>query len=166
MGKISIRLSKEEDVSYLIQWLMEPGVLQWFPMDNRREVEISARIQMSYIKEESAFTACIDGKPCGMANLYLNSFKKLSHQCLFAIIVGEKYRNQGIGTMILKEMIYQGREKFHLDSLLLEVYENNPAISLYRRFDFKEYGRQERFLKKDGQYLAKIFMQKKLDACF
>ncbi len=166
MKNISIRLSKEEDISYLIQWLEEPGVLQWFPMDNHKEIEISAKIQMSYIKEESAFTACIDGIPCGMANLYLNAFKKLSHQCLFAIIVGEKHRNQRVGTRILEELIHQSREKFHLDYLHLEVYENNPAISLYRRFGFVEFGKQEKFLKKDGQYLAKIFMQKKLDACF
>jgi len=55
------------------------------------------------------------------------------------------------------------KERFKIEFLHLEVYEGNPAIRLYQRLGFEQYGFQRQFVKdEDGKYLGKILMQKYL----
>ncbi|HSX13636.1 MAG TPA: GNAT family N-acetyltransferase [Chlamydiales bacterium] len=159
---ISIRDSFDSDQKCLVEWLSQKDVLKWFPLADIREIEDAARIWLSYSKLNAVLTALWDDEPCGIANLYIQPFKKLSHQCLFAIIVDEKYRGKGVGTKLLGSLIELAKTKFSIEILHLEVYEGNPAIGLYEKFGFTEYGRQQRFVKEDGQYLTKILMQKRL----
>ncbi len=161
-SKITIRVTRpDEDAPHLKRWLSEPGVLRWFPMFDEREIDDAVRIWVGYSKLEACFTAEWGGEPCGIANYYLQPYKKLAHQCLFAIIVGEKYRNKGVGRALLNYLIQNG-PKFKLETLHLEVYDGNPAIRLYRRMGFVEYGVEPRFIKDSGQYINKIMMQKAL----
>jgi RimJ/RimL family protein N-acetyltransferase len=162
MDEIEIRLAEEGDEKYLVEWLLQPGILEWFPLFDLKEVEDAARIWMGYAKYHAALTAVYQGEPCGTATLYLNSYKKLAHQCLFAIIVEEKMRGKGVGTKLLSDLISLAKDKFQIELLHLEVYEGNPAIHLYRRFGFQEYGQQRHFAKSDGRYLGKIMMEKQL----
>jgi len=161
MSKLTIRPAEEGDLKYLIEWLLQPGVLQWFPLADVREVEDAARIWMSYAQQKAVLTALWDGVPCGIANLYLQPFRKLAHQCLFAIIVDEAHRGKGVGKKLLNDLIALART-LHIEKLHLEVYEGNPAIHLYQRMEFLEYGRQKRFVKDRGVYTTKILMQKKI----
>lgn len=163
MEKIKIRKTKPEEKELLVQWLSDPETLQWFPMINRQEIEDAARIWISYIQYGAVLTALYQGIPCGVANLYLQPFKKLAHQCLFAIVVDKDYRGKGVGTVLLTELMRLGKETFHLKYLHLEVYENNPAVSLYTKLGFKKFGVQPHFIKtKEHTYLGKLLMQKEL----
>lgn len=159
---VSIRLGEEEDKKYLIEWLLQPGVLQWFPLSDLREVEDAAQIWISFAKQNAVLTALWDGVPCGNATLYLQPYKKLAHQCLFAIIVDEKFRGKGVGTLLLNELMRVAKENHGIRLLHLEAYEGNPAVKLYRKLGFKEFGIQHRFVKENGGYQAKIMMQKDL----
>ncbi len=159
---LTIRFAEESDQKYLIEWLLQPGVLEGFPLNDLREIEDAARIWISYAKHNAVLTALWDGVPCGIANLYLQPYQKMSHQCLFAIIVDEKFRGKGIGAKLLRELMTLAKERFKLELLHLEVYQGNPAINLYKRLGFKEYGIHRRFMKDKGRYLDKILMQKDL----
>lgn len=162
MSNLTIRVTKPEDAEHLKQWLFEPGVLRWFPMFDEREVDDAVKIWVSYARYEACFTIECDGVPCGVANLYLQPYKKLAHQSLFAIIVSEKFRNKGVGTALLNHLIKQAKEKFKLEILHLEVYQGNPAIHLYERMGFKQYGLETHFIRDQGEYISKIMMQKYL----
>lgn len=162
MEHVTLRPAIDSDQRYLVEWLLQPGVLDGFPLADTREVEDAARIWISYSTQGAVVTALWDGVPCGIANLYLQPYKKLAHQCLFAIIVDEKYRGKGIGTKLIYELERLGREKFHLQFLHLEVYEGNPAVHLYEKLGFKRYGVQRHFMKDQGKYINKILMQKYL----
>jgi len=160
---LSIRLSTEEDKPYLTQWLTDPEVLPWFPLNNAREIEDAVKIWVGYKDQQAAFTICSDGIPCGMAVLYVHRYKKLKHQSLFAIIMDKKFRGKGIGGMLIEHLKRIGKEQFGLEILHLEVYEGNPAKKLYDRLGFEEYGRQHAFLKEsNGIYRTKINMQLQL----
>lgn len=162
MHKVKIRLANQQDTSVLIELFKEKGVLRWFPMTSEMEVLDAVRLWMGYVGQGAVLAAEIDGKTVGLANLYLSFFQKLKHQALFAIIVDQKWRSQGIGTKLLQELEKLGKEKFHLEFLHLEVYQKNPAIHLYQRMGFVEYGRHKHFIKEEGgTYLDKIMMQKK-----
>ncbi|MBI2810917.1 MAG: GNAT family N-acetyltransferase [Candidatus Melainabacteria bacterium] len=159
---LKIRLTQAEDAPYLMQWLTDPKILRWFPMYDAREIEDSVRIWIGYSKIEACLTAEWNSEPCGMANLYIQPYKKLAHTCLFAIIVKEEMRGKGIGGKLMEELMKRAKEKFKIETLHLEVYEGNPAKKLYERLGFTEFGRQSKFIKEDGKYLGKILMQKKL----
>lgn len=161
-SKISIRLTQEQDADYLKQWLQQPNVLQYFPMADLREIEDAVRVWIGYTKLQAGLTAEWEGVPCGMALLYLQYYKKLKHQCLFSIIVDEAYRGKGVGTVLIQELIRLAKDNHKIEMMHLEVYEGNPAINLYRRMGFKEFGIQRHFIKENGRFVGKIFMQRKL----
>ena len=151
-----------EDALPLAQWLSDPKILQWFPMCDAREIEDAVRIWISYGKIGAGITALWNQEPCGMANLYIQPYKKQAHTCLFSIIVREEMRGRGIGKQLLEQLMKLAKEKFHIEILHLEVYEGNPARRLYERMGFKEFGCQTRFVKENGKYRAKFFLQRPL----
>ena len=73
------------------------------------------------------------------------------------IVVRKNYRNQGIGSLLLKDLINLSIE-FKLKCITLEVMEENyPAIHLYKKFDFKECGFRKNYYKdKDGIIMKKL----------
>lgn len=161
---LSIRFAIESDEKYLIDWLLQPGVLEGFPLCDLREIEDAARIWMSYAKHHAVLTALWDDIPCAIANLYLQSYQKMAHQSLLAIIVDEKYRGKGVGKKLMQELLILAKERFQMEFVHLEVYEGNPAIHLYEKLGFQKYGLQRHFIKdkNTGRYLGKIMMQKYL----
>lgn len=160
---ITLRDAEEGDAPRLVEWLLQPGVLHWFPLVDLREVEDAAQIWMSYRKQKGVLTALWDGKPCGSAVLYLQPFRKLAKQSLFAIVVDEQYRGKGVGKRLLVELERIAKTRFGIELLHLEVYLGNPAIHLYQKLGFVQYGIQRRYIKEgEGRYLDKIMMQKNL----
>lgn len=160
--KLSIRLSVMEDGEMFKTSLQKPDVLRYFPMYDIREIEDSVRIWEIFCKKGASLTAVVDGVACGIAFLNLQSYKKFAHQCLITIIVDEAFRNKGVGTTLLKELFKLAKETFNLEMLHLEVYATNPAINLYKRMGFKEFGVQEKFIKEDGKYIGKTLMERAL----
>jgi putative acetyltransferase len=161
-SQLDIRLTRPDDAPALTRWLMDPRILIWFPMVDAREVEDAVRIWIGYSRLEAGLTADWEGKPCGMANLYLQPYQKLKHTCLFSIIVQEEMRGKGIGGALLIELMRHAKEKFKIEILHLEVYEGNPARRLYERLGFEPFGEQVHFIKEQGKYLGKTLMQKRL----
>ena len=61
------------------------------------------------------------------------------------IVVKKSWRNQGIGNLLLTNLVSLCKE-LHLSSLSLEVNENNmPAIHLYKKFGFKQIGLRKNY---------------------
>ena len=163
IDNLKIRFAIPSDGKHLAKWLDDEEILKWFPMCNKVEIADSVKVWMSYSRFNAVLTAEIDGKPCGIATLYLQSFKKIAHQCLFAVIVSKEARGKGIGSVLMKDLFKLAKDRFKLEILHLEVYETNPAYKLYEKLGFKKYGVHKKFLKDlDGTYYDKILMQKKI----
>jgi RimJ/RimL family protein N-acetyltransferase len=159
--EIDIRYTEARDAKYLKKWLQGgEGVLRWFPMADDREIDDAVARWIGFSKFKCSLTAEIDGEPCGLATLYLQPYKKLAHQCEFGIICGEEHRGKGIGTIILNNLMHLAKEHFSVELIHLQVYEGNPAVSLYKRFGFKEYGRQTHWIKENDEFLGRIFMER------
>ncbi|MGE5196858.1 MAG: N-acetyltransferase family protein [Anaerolineae bacterium] len=157
---VEIRLTEAQDAPYLTSWLKEPGILRWFPMFDDREIDDGVNVWINYAKLQAALTADYKGVPCGMAVLYLQPYVKLAHQCVLAIIVSSQHRGKGVGTLLLQALMRLAKDKFDMEMLHLEVYQGNPAIHLYRRLGFEEFGYQSHFIKDNDEYIGKIYMQK------
>jgi len=157
---LQIRYTELGDAKYLKKWLMEPGVSRWFPMYDEVEIDDAVGRWISFCRYKCSLTAVLDGEPCGLTTLYLQPYRRLAHQTEFGIIVGEGYRNKGVGSRLLTSLMQMAKENFHIELLHLTVYAENPAIHLYRRFGFEEFGRQTHWLKDNGVYSGRIFMER------
>jgi len=157
---LDIRYTVPKDLPFLENWLKEPGILRWFPMKYPKEVDDSIQRWIGFHKYKCSLTATLKGTPCGIATLWLQPYKKVSHQCQFGILVDQNYRGNNIGSCLLKNLMHLASSYFKIELLHLEVYEGNPAYRLYKRFNFKEFGRQSHWIKDEGEYVARIFMER------
>ncbi|MBA3721090.1 MAG: GNAT family N-acetyltransferase [Parachlamydiaceae bacterium] len=157
---IEIRYTEPEDGKYLREWLSDADVQRWFPMDDQIEIDDAVVRWIAFHRYKCSLTILKDKIPCGIATLYLQPYRKLAHQCEFGIIVGKGFRNLGIGSYLMSAIMHLARENFKIELLHLQVYAENPAINLYTRFGFKEFGRQDFWIKEDNRYVGRIFMER------
>jgi len=160
---IEIRYTEVSDAEHLKRWLMDPDVNRWFPMADVVEIDDAVNRWIGFYRYRCSLTAVYQGIPVALATLYLQPYKKLAHQCEFGIIAAPEFRGQKIGSEILNNLIYLAKDKFKIELLHLQVYEGNPAVRLYERMGFKEFGRQTHWIKEgDGEHTGRLFMEKYL----
>lgn len=157
---IEFRLTEPEDEQFLIKWFSDPLVRQFFPLTTKEEIAESAKRWISFHQAKCSITATIDGQPVGIATLYLQPYLKLRHQCEMGIFVGRGFRNKGIGSKLMERIIDKAKNDFRIELLSLQVTDHNPAIRLYKRFGFKEYGRQTHWAKVDDRYTGRVLMER------
>lgn len=160
---VEIRYTEPGDAKYLREWLHEPGVLRWFPMFDDVEIDDAVTRWIGFYRYRCSLTAVKNNVPCGIATLYLQPYRKLAHQCEFGIIVGDGYRNLGIGAFLINSLAHLAKDTFKIELLHLQVYADNPAKRLYERLGFKTFGEQSRWIKElDGSFVGRTFMEKNL----
>ena len=72
------------------------------------------------------------------------------------IVVKKDFRNQGIGSLLLKELISLAKS-LNVKNLFLEVNENNaPAILLYNKFGFKKISTRKNYYKDNNAIVMKL----------
>ncbi len=160
---LDFRYTELSDGKALKEWLLDPTVAKWFPMADEVEIDDAVQRWVSFSRYKCSITATMNQQPCGIATLYLQPYKKLAHQCEFGIIVGGEFRGKGVGTQLLFSLQDLAKQRFKIELLHLQVYADNPATRLYKRFGFKEFGRQNQWIKEeDGSFTSRVFMEKNL----
>lgn len=163
LAGIDIRYTEASDAPFLKKWLSDPSVCRWFPMADAVEIDDAVNRWIAFYRYRCSLTATVNGEPCGIATLYLQPYRRLAHQCEFGIIVDPEFRNMGVGSDLLKNLINLAREYFNIELLHLQVYSKNPAMRLYERFGFKSFGHQSHWIKEDdGVYSGRTFMELQL----
>ncbi len=160
---LEVRFTVDEDGKAMRTWFDEPRILRWFPMQEPAEIDDSVQRWISFARYQCSLTGIYEGEIAGFATLYLQPYRKLIHQCEFGIIVNPKFRNKGIGSDMLRNLMHMAKTKFKIEVLHLQVYDENPAVALYERFGFVRFGHQERWIKEeDGTFRGRIFMERYL----
>ncbi|MBW4603569.1 MAG: GNAT family N-acetyltransferase [Calothrix sp. FI2-JRJ7] len=76
-----------------------------------------------------------------------------------SMYVKQEYRRQGIGELLLTELIEKAKAINDIEILLLDVVTNNlPAKQLYLSFGFKTYGIEKMAYKLNNQYFDIDYM--------
>ncbi len=159
-GGLNIRLAVEADMEHWKRWVADPEVSCWFPFTSEDEIDRAARYVFSFVPRQAALTAECDGQPCGIAGLVLPEYLKIMHQATFSIIVAEPHRDSGIGTLLLEALLARAKACHGLRLLLLEVFEGNPARSLYQRMGFVDFGFQPCYSNMGDKFLGRHLMCK------
>lgn len=160
MEEWDIRYTYLTDAPYLKQWLSNETVQKWFPISEEKEIEDAVQCWMGFSRYSSSLTVTIDHVPCGIGTLFLMPYRKVAHHCLIKMVVDPCYQRRGIGLSLLKNLKHLAKNYFHIELVHVEVFEGNTAfISLLEQSGFKEFARQEHFVKDQGNYLSRILYE-------
>jgi RimJ/RimL family protein N-acetyltransferase len=158
---LDIRYSYLSDAPMLKQWLCTPDVQRWFPCAEEREIEDAVQCWIGFSRYSSSLTATLDkgSTIAGLGTLFLMPYRKVAHHCLFKMVVAPEHQNKGIGTSLLKNLKHLAKTYFNLQIMHIEVFQDNPFITLLEKSDFHAFARQEKFVKDKGNYYARILYQ-------
>lgn len=159
MANIEMRYTTLDDTPYLQSWLSDERVKKWFPMESAREQQDAIQCWMGFSRYSSSLTATIDGEPVAIGTLFLMPYKKVSHHCLFKMVVDPKHWRKGIGTDLLKNLKHLAKEYFKLDLIHIEIFGGNPIEKLLNKQGFVEYGRQKDGVKVGDSYLERVVLE-------
>jgi len=161
---LEIRLTEPGDAKFLREWFLDPELSRWFPIESLEELDDAVERWISFHKWRCSWTAVMNGVPAGIVTLYLQPYRKLSHHSELGIIVGTDFRGLKIGTHLMNHLMKKAKEQFNIRLLHLQVYEENPAIKMYKRLGFKEFGRQKFYVEETGKqgkaYVGRVFMER------
>lgn len=96
--------------------------------------------------------ACKDGEIVGSGSLS-GLPRRMCHRAELGITVRKKYWGQGIGSLLMKELIEYAKEN-GIEIINLDVRSDNKnAIHLYKKFGFKHIGTSPAYFKINEQYV-------------
>ena len=141
-------------------------MVEFFPLSEQNFSDV-ARIDRECLGEESwsenlyrqeinspdktYFVAYLNGEAVGFGGYA----QVIDEGHIMNIAVTERYRRQGIASLILKKMISSGKEK-GITSFTLEVRDGNkPALSLYEKIGFTFVGVRKKYY--GGKEDARIY---------
>ncbi len=86
-----------------------------------------------------------------------------SHVGNFGITLVKDFREEGIGSVLMKESLALAKKLLKVSLITLEVYSTNKrAQSLYKKTGFKKVGFMPKAIKRKGKYISEIIMYKEL----
>ena len=161
MENVDIRYSVISDGEYIKKWLGDKETLRWYPMSNEEEIKQDVDNWIGFSKFKASLTAEIRGEVCGVGTLFLMPYRKIAHHCMFYMIVGKEYRGKDVGTSLFKNLLNLAENYFCFESVDCEIFEGSLMEKLLKKFNFKRYAYQKRYVKEEnGNYLARILYQK------
>ena len=134
------------------------------------EITLTSEQQAAFIQSrinsqnELMLIATVDEKHIGNCALArVGSVKRYAHRCSVSIALYKEYCGCGIGEAMMRTVLSVAKELGYEQAELEVIADNAPAISLYKKLGFTEYGRFPDNMKyKDGSYADAIWMMKKL----
>jgi ribosomal protein S18 acetylase RimI-like enzyme len=146
--QISLRLATDEDRSFLLRVYggtreEELSVTDWTREQKDAFIEMQFTAQDTYWREHYVGAEFFvierrqeDGSTEGIGRLYLHG--RTQELRLMDIAILPTFRGQGIGTLLLNQLIERAASEGK--SLTIHVEQFNPALALYERLGFRRIG--------------------------
>lgn len=119
--KFIYNLKKEVYKEYVEKYFKEWNEQNQKKLFDRFMKENSKDIELIYLKDE-------------VVGFYNGKEKNDNTFEIGNICVKPEYQNKGIGTAVLKEVLFENKGK----NIILQCFKDNPAIVLYKRFGFEK----------------------------
>ena len=149
------RVSLETDITSLDR----DGILL-----TSEEMEIFLNKQASS-DNETTLLAFLNDEIAGLVNITADQRKRVRHIGDLFIVIGKRYWNNGLGSLLLEEVIEWAQASGILRRLQLTVQtRNQAAVYLYQKHGFIIEGRQERGAYiEEGKFIDVYLMGKLID---
>lgn len=85
---------------------------------------------------------------CGLTDIDL-----VNQRAEFSLYIGPKFHGLGYGTKALKELLKVGFNRYPLNSIWGEVFDNNPAMKIFEKIGFAKEGIRKEFYFRDGKFI-------------
>ena len=128
------------------------------------EMEIFLNKQASS-DNQITLLAFLNDKIAGIVNITADQRKRVRHIGDFFIVIGKKYWNNGLGSLLLEEVVEWAQASGILRRLQLTVQTRNlAAVHLYQKHGFAIEGRQERGAYiEEGEFIDVYLMGRLID---
>lgn len=123
---------------------------------------INSSVQEIADKNKIQFLAFDQDVLAANAEIRKGSLKE-THLGSLGISVAKDYRGEGVGKFMIQHLLKTAKTELDVSTVKLEVLAiNQPAIGLYQKLGFTEYGRLPNGVNHYGNIADKIFMYKNL----
>jgi RimJ/RimL family protein N-acetyltransferase len=164
--KVVLRPPKWGDIDDLFELyneLIEEEAMIGGDSERTRDQQVDSHAEMMKAVECGRAVVVIaeaQGKVVGQSNASKRG-GRLRHTAGLGVFVRKQYRNQGIGSEMMKELENQARD-IGVEMLYLEVYGISPSMRLYERLGYREHGRLPGGIKFRGEYVDCVSMYKRI----
>ena len=150
-------------VDFLNQLLAEDTFIDSVPQTIKDEEAYIVSMQKNiFNKKEIHIIAISNEEKIGAVDLNYLSLRK-KHVRELSIFIRKDFRNDGLGNLLIQEVLKLAKNDLNLSMIILNVFEmNEVATILYKKFDFKEYGRLPHAILYKGKYIDEVLYYKNL----
>lgn len=168
-ASIRLRVPGIEDVqqlvdlkrSYLKDTKTIPLKLDEYPIDLKKELDIINDYQKS--PNSILLVATFNDELIGNIDLTGSKRSKMFHTGMIGMGIKEKWRNQGLGRILIESVIDWAKKHSEIELIWLDVYASNDlGYNLYKNTGFKVSGIINGFFKEEDGYKDKIQMYQHL----
>ena len=169
--ELLIREAEPKDAAELVAFLNRVSLETDFTsLDGDGILLTSEEMEIFLNKQASSdnqitLLAFLNDKIAGIVNITADQRKRVRHIGDLFIVIGKKYWNNGLGSLLLEEAIEWAQASGILRRLQLTVQtRNQAAVHLYQKYGFVIEGRQERGAYiEEGDFIDVYLMGKLID---
>jgi ribosomal protein S18 acetylase RimI-like enzyme len=167
---VEVRLLREEDAPALWRLRLEalerePRAFAETPEEHQRfSVEATATRLRESGSDQFVVGAFNGAALVGMTGFVRSGGAKTRHKGrVWGVYLSAAARGRGLGRVMMETLLKHAHSLDGLTTVVLSVAEENrPALELYRRVGFTEYGRDPCELSIAGEYVAGLLMRREL----
>ena len=168
--KVVLRSAEERDAEALIAYLQATAAESRFLLREPEEQTLTVEDDVQFIRRKNEaerdlmLLAFVEGRYAGNCAINSHGDKlRVLHRCDIGIALYQEFCGQGLGTLMLTELLKIAKECGYQQAELEVIVGNAPAMGLYKKLGFEVYGTRPRDLRyKDGTYADAHLMVKML----
>ena len=169
--ELLIREAEVEDAAALVSFLNRVSVETDFTSLDGDGILLTSEEMAIFLNKQASWDnqitllAFLNDKIAGIVNITADQRKRVRHIGDLFIVIGKKYWNNGLGSLLLEEVVEWAQASGILRRLQLTVQTRNQgAVHLYQQHGFVIEGRQERGAYiEEGEFIDVYLMGRLID---
>ena len=169
--ELLIREAGPNDAAALVSFLNRVSVEKDFTSLDGDGILLTSEEMAIFLNKQASWDnqitllAFLNDKIAGIVNITADQRKRVRHIGDLFIVIGKKYWNNGLGSLLLEEVVEWAQASGILRRLQLTVQTRNlAAVHLYQKHGFAIEGRQERGAYiEEGEFIDVYLMGRLID---